>query len=88
MYGLSFDKINVIIVCWTSTVVTASKKVKMITSTRNLPLSYFLLSRKNKLDRDLLYCKNLTLVCPLRNHVTSLLSRQSLRSRKNGGHRE
>ena len=37
MYGLSFDKINVIIASMrTSTVVTAPKKVKMITSTHNL----------------------------------------------------
>ena len=65
----------------TSTVAATSKKVKMITSTHNLPLSsliekfvHFLLSRTNKLDRDFLYWKNLSLVCPLRNHMTSLLS--------------
>ena len=37
-----------------------------------------MLSRINKLDRDFLYWKNLSLVCPLRNHVTSLLSHQTL----------
>ena len=40
MYGLRFDKIKIIIVCCMDiyrTVATASKKVKMITSTHNLP---------------------------------------------------
>ena len=31
-----------------------------------------MLSRINKLDRDFFYWKNLSLVCPLRSHVTSL----------------
>ena len=61
MYGLSFDKINVITACCED-IYGRSKKVKMITSTHNLPLSsliqkvvHFLLSRINKLDRDFLY---------------------------------
>ena len=67
----------------------------MITSTHTLLLSYliekfvhFLLSRINKLDRDFFYCKNLTFVCPLRNHVTLLLSHESLSACEDGGYRE
>ena len=76
----------------TSTVAAASEKVKMITSTYNLPLLSLiekvinvLFSRINKLDRDFLYWKNLSLVCPQRNHVTSLLSHQSLSACKYAG---
>ena len=67
----------------------------MITFTHNLPLSsliqklvHFLLSRINKLDCNFLYWKNLSIVCPLRNHVTSLLSHQSLSACKDGGQRQ
>ena len=45
-----------------------------------------MLSRINKLDREFLYRKNLSLVSLLRSHVTSLLSHHSLSARKNGGH--
>ena len=75
----------------TSTVATVSKKVPLslppsITpSTHNLP---FLLSRINKLDRDFLYWQTLSLVCPLRNHVPSLLSHQPLSAFKDGEYRE
>ena len=95
MCGLSFDKINVIIACREDIYGRSciQKKKKMITSIHNLPLSpltqkvvHFLLSRINKLDRDFLYWKNLSLVCPLRKHVTSLLSHQSLSACKDGGH--
>ena len=74
---------SLLLVVMTSTVATASKKVKMVTSTHNLPISYFilkvihfLLSRINKLDRDFLYWKILSLVGPLRSHVTSVLERE------------
>ena len=95
MYSLSFDKINVLLLAVrTSTVATALKKVTMITSTRNLPLSSVLLENcsfsvfKNKLDCDFLYWKNLSLVCPLRNHVTSFSSRQPLSPCKDGEHKD
>ena len=39
-------------------------------------------------DRDFLYWKNLSLVYPVRNHVTLLLSHQSLSACKDGGYRE
>ena len=39
---------------------------------------HFLFSRINKLDRDFLNWQLLALVCPLRNHVTLLLSHQSV----------
>ena len=97
-FWVSTKSVNVINVCCMDiyrTVATASKKVKMITSIHNLPLSsliqnvvHFLLSRINKLDRDFSYWKKLLLVYPLRNHVTSLLSHQSLSACKDGGHRE
>ena len=90
MYGLSFEKINVIIVATrTSSVATALKKITMITSTHNLPLSpliqkfiHFLLSKINKLHCDFLYWKNLSLVCPLRNHAHDItfLPHQSLKA--------
>ena len=74
MYGLSFDKISVIIACCEDIYGRfCMKKVTMITST------HYLLSRMNKLDCDFLYRKNLSLVCPLRNHVTLLLSHQSFK---------
>ena len=67
--SFSFEKINVIVACLRrSTVAAASKKEKMITSTHNLLLSslikkvvHLMLSRINKLDRDIL-----SPVCPLR----------------------
>ena len=65
----------------TSAFVTASKNVlAMITFTHNFLLAsiHFLLSRINKLDRNFLYRQTLPLTCPLRNHVTSFLYRQSL----------
>ena len=93
-----FRQINIIIVCCKDiyrTVATAFKKVKMVTSTHNLPLSsliqkvvLFLLSRINKLDRDFLYWKKSSLVYPLKNHVTSLLSQQSLSACRENGHPE
>ena len=51
----------------------------MITFTHNFLLAsiHFLLSRINKLDRNFLYQQTLSLTCPLRNQVTSFLSRQS-----------
>ena len=61
--------------------VTASKNVlAMITFTHNFLLAsiHFLLFRINKLDLNFLYRQTLSLTCPLRNHVTSFLSRQSL----------
>ena len=45
-----------------------------------------MLSRINKLDREFLYRKNLSLVSSLRSHVTSLLFHHSLSARKNGGY--
>ena len=36
-------------------------------------------------DRDFFYWKNLSLVSPLKNHVTLLLSHQSLSACKDGG---
>ena len=83
--SFSFEKINVIVACLRrSKVAAASKKEKMITSTHNLLLSsliekvvHLMLSRINKLDRQL-DRDILSPVCPLRNHVTSLLSHQSL----------
>ena len=64
----------------TSAFVTASKNVlAMITFTHNFLLAsiHFLLSRINKLDRNFLYRQTLSFTCPLRNQVTSFLSRQS-----------
>ena len=71
----------------------ANKKVTMITSTRILaPLRlkglHFLLFRINKLNRDFFHWQFFSLVCPLRNLVTSLLSHQSLSSCKDCGNHE
>ena len=72
----------------TFTVVTAFKKVTMNTSTHKFSLSplrlkvlFFLLSRKNNLDRVSPYWQILSVVCaplPPKNHVTLLLSYQSV----------
>ena len=72
----------------TFTVVTAFKKVTMNTSTHKFSLSplrlkvpFFLLSRKNTLDRVSPYWQILSVVCtplPPKNHVTLLLSYQSV----------
>jgi len=51
-------------------------------------LFHFLLFRINNLDRNFLYRQTLSLTCPLRNHVTSFLSRQSIRARKMAGCRD
>ena len=72
----------------TFTVVTAFKKVTMNTSTHKFSLSplrlkvlFFLLSRKNNLDRVSPYWQILSVVCaplPTKNHVTLFLSYQSV----------
>ena len=72
----------------TFTVVTAFKKVTMNTSTHKFSLSplrlkvlFFLLSRKNNLDRVSPYWQILSVVCkplPPKNHVTLLLFYQSV----------
>ena len=93
MYYSSLDEFATLFLALrTSTVAIASGKVTMVTFTRNLPLLssgqkglHFLLFRMNKLDRDFLHWQTLSLVCPLRNHVTSLLSHQSLSECKDGG---
>ena len=79
----------------TSTIATAHKDETMLTSTHILTLSslrwkglHFLLSRINKLNRDFFHWQLFSLVCPLKNHVTLLLSHQSLSACKDGGHRE
>ena len=72
------------------------KKKTMNTFIHNLPLSslrwkalYFQLSRINKVDGNFLYWQiSLSLVCPLRNHVTLRLSHLSLSACKDGGYRE
>ena len=72
------------------------KKKTMNTFIHNLPLSslrwkalYFQLSRINKVDGNFLYWQiSLSLVCPLRNHVTLPLSHLSLSACKDGGYRE
>ena len=90
MECLSFDKVNVIIACCEDIYGRhCIKKVTMIASTHKLSLSSLIqkvvhfpvLSRINKLDRDLLYWKKNyhCLVCPLRNHMTSLLSASVLK---------
>ena len=66
MYSSSFRKFNVIIACCQNIYGRScfkKKKITMISSTHNLPLSsfkIFLLSRMNKLDREFLHWQNLT----------------------------
>ena len=74
-------------------VTNTSKKVTMITSTHYLSLSslrwkvlHFLLPRMNKLDRNFLNWQFFSFFGPLRNHVTLLLSHQSLRASVDGGY--
>ena len=62
----------------------ASKEVTMVLFTNNLPLSplrwkvlYFLVSRINKLDHDLLQRQTFFICLPPGNHVTMLLSYRS-----------
>ena len=70
MECLSFDKVNVIIACCEDIYGRhCIKKVTMIASSHKLSLSsliqkvvHFLLSRTNKLDRDLLYWKKIITV--------------------------
>ena len=89
---MRYRQVFLLLAVRTSTVATASKKVSMVNSTHHLPLSslrwkfvYFLLCRINKLDHDFLYWQILSLICPLRNHVASLLSHQfSKTARKDG----
>ena len=76
----------------TSTVATASKKVTLITSNHNLPLSssrckvlYFLFSRINKLNRHFLrWHFFFQLFAP----IETILSHQSLSACKDGRYRE
>ena len=49
---------------------------------------HFLLPRINKLNRDFFHRQMLSLVCPLGNHVTLLLSHQSLCACKDSGYHE
>ena len=95
--SLSFEEINVIIDSCEDIYgrCCIQRKKKWSLPHHNLLLSslikkvvHFLLSRINKLDRDFLYWKNLPLVCPLRKHVTSLLSDEFLSACKDGGYRE
>ena len=74
----------------TPTVATASKRVTIITSTHNFPLSpfHFILCIINKVNPEILDCQISSLVCLLRNHVTLLFSHQSLSTCKDGGYRE
>ena len=80
----------------TSTVATASKKSKMVTSThKNMLFSFlrwevlhFLLSRIDKLNGNFLHWKIFPFFFPLRNHVTLLLSHQPLSKCRDGGYRE
>ena len=44
----------------------------------NMKSSHFLLSKINKLDRAFLHGQIVFLVCPLRNHITLILSHHSL----------
>ena len=44
----------------------------------NMKSSHFLLSKINTLDRDFLHGQIVFLVCPLRNHITLILSHHSL----------
>ena len=99
MYSGSFTKFHVIIACCEQDNYRryCLQKVTMITSTHKLPLSsfivissvlHFLLSRINKLNRDFLNWQILSLVCPLRNHVTLLLYHQFVKARKEGGYLE
>ena len=50
--------------------------------------SSFRFDRMNKLDHDFSHWQILSFVCPLKYHVTLLLSHQSYSSCKDGGYRE
>ena len=99
MYSGSFTKFHVIIACCEQDNYRryCLQKVKMITSTHNLPLSsfivsssvlYFLLARINKLNRNFLNWEIVSLICLLKNHATLLLYHQFLKACKDGGYLE
>ena len=99
MYNASFTKFHVIIACCEQDNYRryCLQKVKMITSTHNLPLSsfivsssvlYFLLARINKLNRNFLNWEIVSLICLLKNHATLLLYHQFLKACKDGGYLE
>ena len=98
MYSWSFTKFHVIIACCEENYRRyCLQKVKMITSTHNLPLSsfivissvlHFLLARINKLNRDFLNWQIVLLICLLKNHATLLLYHQFLKACKDGGYLE
>ena len=98
MYSASFTQFHVIIACCEDNYRRyCLQKVKMITSTHNLPLSsfivissvlHFLLARINKLSRNFLNWEIVSLICLLKNHATLLLYHQFLKARKEGGYLE
>ena len=86
MYGLSFDKINVIIACCED--IYGRQCIKKKGDNDHFHLQVVSIAFNiNSCLFSVVKNKQTRLVCPLRNHVTSLLSHHALRACKDGKYR-